>query len=172
MKPGVLCIVLALTCSLSGTQTRAGDLEKTITEIRAKLSAGFSPSGQTQFDNAQQAWEAFRDRECRYRQLSFPLLTSQSECRQSLDTERLHALRMQLNWQQGIAGSTDSVSGSCSMTAGSRTAERLKRRCLSVSDDRRSDCDPINTCGRIERAIRRGCALIGNGAPAFCGQNR
>ncbi|MGI8397562.1 lysozyme inhibitor LprI family protein [Agrobacterium deltaense] len=172
MRHRIVCIALALSCSWILVPASAGDLEGRIAEIQAKLSMGLPKERQKQFSNAQRVWEEFRDRECRYRQTSFPLMTSRSECERVLDTERLFALQMQLDWLRAVAGPIDPVPGSCVTTAGRRVAEQLRRQCLSVTGNRRSDCRPDNSCEQIKRAIRRGCASYEAGATAFCNENR
>lgn len=63
-------------------------------------------------------------------------------------------------------------SGSCLKTAGAVRANELVRRCLKVSPATHPPCNADNSCSMIRDEIRRGCSLIGTGAPAFCDQYR
>jgi len=63
-------------------------------------------------------------------------------------------------------------SGSCLKTAGAVRANELVRRCLKVSPATHPPCNAENSCSMIRDEIKRGCALIGAGAPPFCDQYR
>ena len=74
-------------------------------------------------------------------------------------------------------GDDDDVSigggnGSCLKTAGAVRANELVRRCLKVSPATHSPCNAENSCSTIRNEIKRGCAVIGAGAPQFCDQYR
>ncbi len=60
--------------------------------------------------------------------------------------------------------------GSCLKTAGAVRANELVRRCLKVSPATHPPCNADNACSLIRDEIRRGCALLGAGAPDFCGR--
>ena len=59
---------------------------------------------------------------------------------------------------------------SCLKTAGAVRANELVRRCLKVSPATRPPCNAENACSLIRDEIRRGCGLLGAGAPQFCDQ--
>lgn len=63
-------------------------------------------------------------------------------------------------------------SGSCLKTAGAVRANELVRRCLKVSPATHPPCNTENSCSMIRDEIKRGCALLGAGAPEFCEQYR
>ena len=63
-------------------------------------------------------------------------------------------------------------SGSCLKTAGAVRANELVRRCLKVSPATHPPCNAENACSLIRDEIKRGCALLGDGAPQFCEQYR
>ena len=63
-------------------------------------------------------------------------------------------------------------SGSCLTTAGAVRANELVRRCLKVSPATHSPCNADNSCSMIRDEIKRGCDLLGSGAPPFCEQYR
>jgi hypothetical protein len=60
--------------------------------------------------------------------------------------------------------------GSCLRTAGAVRANELVRRCLKVSPATHPPCNAENACSLIRDEIKRGCALLGAGAPQFCDQ--
>jgi hypothetical protein len=60
--------------------------------------------------------------------------------------------------------------GSCLKTAGAVRANELVRRCLKVSPATHPPCNAENACSLIRDEIRRGCGLLGDRAPQFCGQ--
>jgi hypothetical protein len=62
--------------------------------------------------------------------------------------------------------------GSCLTTAGAVRANELVRRCLKVSPATHPPCNAENSCSMIRDEIKRGCALLGGGAPQFCQQYR
>lgn len=62
--------------------------------------------------------------------------------------------------------------GSCLTTAGAVRANELVRRCLKVSPATHSPCNADNSCSMIRNEIKRGCDLLGSGAPPFCEQYR
>jgi hypothetical protein len=62
--------------------------------------------------------------------------------------------------------------GSCLKTAGAVRANELVRRCLKVSPATHPPCNAENACSLIRDEIKRGCALLGAGAPQFCDQYR
>jgi len=63
-------------------------------------------------------------------------------------------------------------SGSCLKIAGAVRANELVRRCLKVSPATHPPCNADNSCSMIRDEIKRGCALLGAGAPQFCEQYR
>ena len=61
-------------------------------------------------------------------------------------------------------------SGFCLKTAGTVRANELVRRYLKVSPATHPPCNAENACSLIRDEIKRGCALLGAGAPDFCGR--
>ncbi|HTU51475.1 MAG TPA: hypothetical protein VMF56_12835 [Acidobacteriaceae bacterium] len=64
----------------------------------------------------------------------------------------------------------DSVS--CLQSAGAVKANRLVNECLQVSPATHPPCNSQNSCSLIISEIRRGCSLLGPGAPGFCADYR
>ena len=56
----------------------------------------------------------------------------------------------------------------CNDSAGPVQARRYVEQCLEVSPATHPPCNAANSCSLIEDEIRRGCALLGADAPAFC----
>lgn len=61
---------------------------------------------------------------------------------------------------------------SCNETAGGAQAHRYVEQCLEVSPATHPPCNAANACSLIQDEIRRGCALLGKDAPAFCRQDQ
>jgi hypothetical protein len=61
---------------------------------------------------------------------------------------------------------------SCDDTAGRAQAHRYVQQCLEVSPATHPPCNAANPCSLIRDEIRRGCALLGSTAPAFCRTER
>ena len=61
-------------------------------------------------------------------------------------------------------------STSCLKRVGAVRANELVRQCLKVSPATHPPCNADNACSLIRDEIKRGCALIGAGAPQFCAQ--
>jgi uncharacterized protein YecT (DUF1311 family) len=61
---------------------------------------------------------------------------------------------------------------SCAASVGAEQAAIYVRQCAGVSPATHPPCNASNACALIISEIRRGCALIGSGAPAFCAAYR
>ena len=61
---------------------------------------------------------------------------------------------------------------SCAASVGAEQAAIYVRQCTDVSPATHPPCNASNACALIISEIRRGCALIGSGAPAFCAAYR
>jgi hypothetical protein len=59
---------------------------------------------------------------------------------------------------------------SCTRSAGPDRAKRFVQQCLEVSPATHPPCNADNACSLIQDEIRRGCAMAGQDAPAFCKQ--
>ena len=57
---------------------------------------------------------------------------------------------------------------SCAASVGAQQAAIYVRQCTDVSPATHPPCNASNACALIISEIRRGCAMIGSGAPAFC----
>ena len=71
---------------------------------------------------------------------------------------------------QPVTGSNDATS--CLRAVGAQRSQQLVSECRQVSPATRPPCDAQNACSLIVDEIKRGCAMIGQGAPAFCGEYR
>lgn len=61
---------------------------------------------------------------------------------------------------------------SCLASAGAKRSAELVKQCLNVSPATHPPCNAQNACSMIVDEIKRGCAYIGQGAPAFCADYR
>ncbi len=61
---------------------------------------------------------------------------------------------------------------SCAASVGAQQAAIYVRQCTEVSTATRPPCNASNACALIISEIRRGCAMIGPRAPAFCAAYR
>jgi uncharacterized protein len=61
---------------------------------------------------------------------------------------------------------------SCAASVGAEQAATYVRQCTDVSPATHPPCNASNACALIISEIRRGCALIGSSAPAFCAAYR
>jgi hypothetical protein len=71
-------------------------------------------------------------------------------------------------------GSSAAVStkGTCLNAVGIERSRQLANECLQVSPATHPPCNAQNACSLIVDEIKRGCALIGQGAPGFCAEYR
>lgn len=65
-----------------------------------------------------------------------------------------------------------SASGTCLNAVGIERSRQLVNECLQVSPATHPPCNAQNSCSLIVDEIKRGCALIGQGAPGFCAEYR
>ena len=65
-----------------------------------------------------------------------------------------------------------STTGTCLNAVGIERSRQLVNECLQVSPATHPPCNAQNACAMIVDEIKRGCALIGQGAPGFCAEYR
>lgn len=65
-----------------------------------------------------------------------------------------------------------STKGTCLNAVGIERSRQLVNECLQVSPATHPPCNAQNACAMIVDEIKRGCALIGQGAPGFCAEYR
>jgi hypothetical protein len=63
-----------------------------------------------------------------------------------------------------------SATGTCLNAVGIERSRQLVNECLQVSPATHPPCNAQNACSLIVDEIKRGCALIGKGAPGFCAE--
>jgi len=63
-----------------------------------------------------------------------------------------------------------SSTGTCLNAVGIERSRQLVNECLQVSPATHPPCNAQNACSLIVDEIKRGCALIGQGAPGFCAE--
>jgi hypothetical protein len=74
--------------------------------------------------------------------------------------------------QSGGAAAAPSSTGTCLNAVGIERSRQLVNECLQVSPATHPPCNAQNACSLIVDEIKRGCALIGQGAPGFCAEYR
>lgn len=60
----------------------------------------------------------------------------------------------------------------CWQAVGEQRAQTLVAECTQVSPATHPPCNDQNACALITDEIRRGCGLVGSGAPPFCAEYR
>jgi hypothetical protein len=74
--------------------------------------------------------------------------------------------------QPGLASAPPSSTGTCLNAVGIERSRQLVNECLQVSPSTHPPCIAQNACSLIVNEIKRGCALLGQGAPGFCAEYR
>lgn len=72
----------------------------------------------------------------------------------------------------GAASGPPSSTGTCLNAVGIERSRQLVNECLQVSPSTHPPCIAQNACSLIVNEIKRGCALLGQGAPGFCAEYR
>src|ERR1700722_11227891 len=73
---------------------------------------------------------------------------------------------------QGSSSAAASTTGTCLNAVGIERSRQLVNECIQVSPATHPPCNAQNACSLIVDEIKRGCALIGQGAPGFCAEYR
>jgi hypothetical protein len=73
---------------------------------------------------------------------------------------------------QTPASAHPSTTGTCLNAVGIQRSRQLVNECIQVSPATHPPCNAQNACSLIVDEIKRGCALIGQGAPGFCAEYR
>jgi hypothetical protein len=71
---------------------------------------------------------------------------------------------------QASAAAPPSTTGTCLNAVGIERSRQLVNECLQVSPATHPPCNAQNACSLIVDEIKRGCALISQGAPGFCAE--
>ena len=74
--------------------------------------------------------------------------------------------------QPGSASAALSTTGTCLNAVGIERSRQLVNECLQVSPATHPPCNAQNACSLIVNEIKRGCAMISQGAPGFCAEYR
>ncbi|MEJ5027438.1 lysozyme inhibitor LprI family protein [Brucella anthropi] len=123
-------------------------------------------SSKNQLKESQRNWIRYRDSECRYQQVSFSIMVSEADCKETLTRQRTALLRQQLVWlKQGLNGPS---AESCDAELGKIAAQNLVNQCKDISPATHPPCNSTNSCQMIRDEIARGCRLVGADMPDFC----
>lgn len=159
------------------------------------LMARLAADDQARLREAQRAWIAFRDKQCAFETAPYSTGTIYSMlvtiCLTELTQARTGTFDHYLDCPEGdtscvpltataqappaparTPAPTPAADGSCRSAVGAAKAKTMVQQCLEVSPATHPPCNADNACSLISDEIRRGCAMIGNGAPAFCGEYR
>jgi hypothetical protein len=72
----------------------------------------------------------------------------------------------------GNSAAAASSTGTCLNAVGVERSRQLVNECLQVSPATHPPCNAQNACSLIVDEIKRGCALVAQGAPGFCAEYR
>jgi hypothetical protein len=72
----------------------------------------------------------------------------------------------------GSSSAAASTTGTCLNAVGVERSRQLVNECLQVSPATHPPCNAQNACSLIVDEIKRGCAMIAQGAPGFCAEYR
>jgi hypothetical protein len=72
----------------------------------------------------------------------------------------------------GSTSAAFSTTGTCLNAVGIERSRQLVNECIQVSPATHPPCNAQNACSLIVDEIKRGCALLGQGAPGFCAEYR
>jgi len=64
---------------------------------------------------------------------------------------------------------TPAAEQTCRQERGEDGAQELVDRCIAVSPATRPPCNAENSCALIQSEIDRGCEMLGDQGPGFCG---
>jgi hypothetical protein len=70
----------------------------------------------------------------------------------------------------GNTSASPSTRGTCLNAVGIERSRQLVNECLQVSPAVHPPCNAQNACSLIVNEIKRGCALVSQGAPGFCAE--
>ena len=127
-------------------------LDRTLAVAYTRMLDSFPTGEKSTLVAVQKAWIARRDA-CR----------TDKACIRSAYEARIAQLH---------GGAPAPAQTSCAASVGGEQAAIYVRQCTDVSPATHPPCNASNACALIISEIRRGCALIGSGAPAFCAAYR
>ena len=127
-------------------------LDRTLAVAYARMLDSFPAGEKSTLIAVQKAWVARRDA-CR----------TDKACIRNAYVTRIAQLH---------GGAPAPAQMSCATSVGAEQAAIYVRQCADVSPATHPPCNASNACALIISEIRRGCALIGSGAPAFCAAYR
>jgi uncharacterized protein len=127
-------------------------LDRTLAAAYKSMLASFPAGEKSTLIAVQNAWIAKRD-----------ACDTDEACIRSAYAARIAQLH---------GGSPAPAPTSCAASVGAQQAAIYVRQCTEVSPATHPPCNASNACALIISEIRRGCAMIGSGAPAFCAAYR
>ena len=123
-------------------------LDRTLADAYKRMYASFPSSERGTLASVQRTW-----------------LAQRNACR--TDKNCIHNAYLTRLRQLGGA-SQQPAQMSCTASVGAQQAAVYVKQCTEVSPATHPPCNATNACALIISEIRRGCAMIGSAAPAFC----
>jgi uncharacterized protein len=123
-------------------------LDRTLADAYKRMYASFPSSERGTLASVQRTW-----------------LAQRNACR--TDKNCIHNAYLTRLRQLGGA-SQQPAQMSCTASVGAQQAAVYVKQCSEVSPATHPPCNATNACALIISEIRRGCAMIGSAAPAFC----
>jgi uncharacterized protein len=128
-----------------------GDLDRTLAVTYRRMLDSFPAGEKSALIAVQKAWVARRD-----------ACQTDKNCIRATYTTRIAQLH-------GGGPAPAPAQMSCQASVGAAQAAIYVRQCTEVSPATHPPCNASNACALIIISeIKRGCAMIGSGAPAFC----
>lgn len=178
------------TAAMNACYGAARDAADATLNARYKtLMSRLGADDQARLREAQRAWIAFRDKQCAFETAAYstgsiyPVLVA--TCVTELTVRRTETFEHYLDCPSGDTSCVPLTEAGaaarqpsppqaaadnapCRQTAGAAKAQQYAQQCMEVSPATHPPCNVQNACSLITNEIRRGCAMIGAGAPAFC----
>lgn len=180
----LLPLLLTALCACVPALARADDADAALNANYKALLGRLDDGNAGRLRDAQRAWIAFRDKECAFKAQGHNdaaiAQSSRDACIEELARQRAEQLKSELDCdaedvscvpRREAAASNAPAAGadeSCRTEVGAGKAERYVAECRQVSPATHPPCNAANPCELMIDEIRRGCAMLEKGAPAFC----
>ena len=122
-------------------------LDRSLADAYKKMYASFPPNERSTLASVQRTW-----------------LAQRNACR----TDKTCIRNAYLARLKQLGGAPQPAQVSCQASVGAQQAAIYVKQCTEVSPATHPPCNASNACALIISEIRRGCAIIGANAPAFC----
>jgi uncharacterized protein YecT (DUF1311 family) len=187
MKRSAATALAVLFTCLAPTVASADDADAALNANYKALLGRLDDGNAGRLRDAQRAWIAFRDKECAFKAQGHDdaalAKTSHDTCIEALTQQRADQLKSELDCDAEDVGCVPRKAAAaaapaagpgtdCRTEVGSTKAERYVAQCQQVSPATHPPCNVANPCNLMIDEIRRSCAMLDKGAPAFCADYR